>query len=255
MTIWIDPPAWPAHGRLWSHLVSDTSFEELHRFADAAGLPRRAFEGDHYDVPEERYAALVTAGAQPVSGREIVRLLHASGLRIPKRRHERVLLSHPEPSWLPPGSRADVIASRQDSPPANTVVVRLLAHAAGSVLVVPRQDGGVDLPSRALGAETGHRAVEEALQQVQSATVGRAATADLVGYVRNTVPEPDAAYPWPAPRACFAVFARAVEPDARHGDDGQWLSLDEAAGHLGERHWWPLVPEFFSHPGRHRATP
>ena len=254
MTIWIDPPAWPAHGRLWSHLVSDSSFEELHAFAAAAGIPRRGFEGDHYDVPEERYAALVAAGARPVAGRELVRRLHASGLRIPKRRHERVLLSHPAPPWLPPGSRADVIASRQDSPPANTVVVRLLAHAAGSVLVVPRGDGGVDLPSRALGAETGHRAVEEALRQVQSVTVGSPAAADLVGYVRNTVPEPDSDYPWPAPRACFAVFARAVEPDARHGG-GQWLSLNEAADHLGERHWWPLVPEFFSHPGRHRATP
>jgi hypothetical protein len=122
------------------------------------------------------------------------------------------------------------------------------------VLVVPRRDGGVDLPSRALGAGTGHRAVEEALRQVQSATVGPPAAADLVGYVRNTVPDPDPDYPWPAPRACFAVFASAVEPDARQGD-GQWLSLDEAADHLGERHWWPLVPEFFSHPGRHRATP
>jgi hypothetical protein len=68
------------------------------------------------------------------------------------------------------------------------------------------------------------------------------------------VPEPDPDYPWPAPRACFAVFARAVDPDVPHGD-GQWLSLDEAAVHLGERHWWPLVPEFFTHPGRHRATP
>ncbi len=254
MTLLIDPPNSPGHGRLWSHLASDASYDELHRFAAGLGIPPRGFDRDHYDVPEERYAALVTAGAQPVSGREIVRLLHASGLRIPKRRHERVLLSHPAPSWLPPGSRADVIASRQDSPPANTVVVRLLAHAAGSVLVVPRGDGGVDLPSRALGAETGHRAVEEALHEVQSASLGRPATADLVGYVRNTVPDPGPDYPWPAPRACFAVFARAVEPGARHGS-GQWLSLDEAAGHLGERHWWPLVPEFFNHPGRHRATP
>ncbi|HET8766126.1 MAG TPA: DUF4031 domain-containing protein, partial [Pedococcus sp.] len=70
MTIWIDPPAWPAHGRLWSHLVSDRSYDELHEFAAAQGIPRRAFEGDHYDVPDERYAALVGAGAQPVAGRD-----------------------------------------------------------------------------------------------------------------------------------------------------------------------------------------
>jgi hypothetical protein len=93
VTIWIDAPAWPAHGRLWSHLISDTSFEELHAFAAANGLPRRGFEGDHYDVPDDRYAALLAAGARAADGREIVRMLQVSGLRIPKRRHERVLHS------------------------------------------------------------------------------------------------------------------------------------------------------------------
>ena len=28
--ILIDPPMVPAHGRLWSHLVSDASYDELH---------------------------------------------------------------------------------------------------------------------------------------------------------------------------------------------------------------------------------
>ncbi|MFP5282879.1 MAG: DUF4031 domain-containing protein, partial [Actinomycetes bacterium] len=28
MAVWIDEPTWPGHGRLWSHLVSDTSYEE-----------------------------------------------------------------------------------------------------------------------------------------------------------------------------------------------------------------------------------
>ena len=79
--ILIDPPAVPAHGRLWSHLVSDTSYAELHEFAARLGIPRRAFERDHYDVVAERYAGAVAAGATPVSTREIVRRLHASGLR------------------------------------------------------------------------------------------------------------------------------------------------------------------------------
>ncbi|MFD5652161.1 DUF4031 domain-containing protein [Streptomyces sp. NPDC127039] len=81
MTLYIDPPTWPGHGRLWSHLVSDASYAELHAFAGALGVPRRAFERDHYDLPAHRYADAVSAGALEVSSREVVRLLHRAGLR------------------------------------------------------------------------------------------------------------------------------------------------------------------------------
>lgn len=79
--ILIDPPAVPAHGRLWSHLVSDTSYDELHDFAAAHGIPARGFERDHYDVPDRFYDRLVKAGAVPVSSRELVARLVRSGLR------------------------------------------------------------------------------------------------------------------------------------------------------------------------------
>ncbi|GHE00189.1 DUF4031 domain-containing protein [Streptomyces alanosinicus] len=81
MTLYIDPPAWPGHGRLWSHLVSDVSYDELHAFAEKLDVPRRAFDRDHYDLPAHRYADAVAAGAVEVGSREVVRLLHASGLR------------------------------------------------------------------------------------------------------------------------------------------------------------------------------
>lgn len=81
MTVYIDPPVWPGHGRLWSHLVSDLSYDELHAFADRMGVPRRAFERDHYDIPQLRYTDAVDAGAVEVSSREVVRLLHGAGLR------------------------------------------------------------------------------------------------------------------------------------------------------------------------------
>ena len=85
MTILIDPPTWPGHGRLWSHLVSDTSYAELHAFAERLGVPRRAFERDHYDLVDDRYPAALAAGARPVSSRDLVAALHAAGLRRRKR--------------------------------------------------------------------------------------------------------------------------------------------------------------------------
>lgn len=79
--ILIDPPEVPSRGRLWSHLASDTSYDELHRFAEALGIPARGFDGDHYDVPAELYEVAVAAGAQPVRSRELVAALTAAGLR------------------------------------------------------------------------------------------------------------------------------------------------------------------------------
>jgi Protein of unknown function (DUF4031) len=86
VAVLIDPPVWPWRGRRWSHLVSDVSYAELHAFVTAElGIPRRAFQGDHYDVPEELYAVAVSAGAQPVGGRELLSRLMAAGLRERKR--------------------------------------------------------------------------------------------------------------------------------------------------------------------------
>lgn len=73
---------WPAHGTLWSHLVSDRSLAELHTMAARAGLPARSFERDHYDVPRSRYRDLLALGAAPVSAHDLVRRLRASHLRI-----------------------------------------------------------------------------------------------------------------------------------------------------------------------------
>lgn len=85
VAILIDPPTWPAHGTVFSHLVSDSSFDELHEFAARAGVPGRAFDGDHYDVPERMYDHLVALGAEPVRSKVLVQRLVASGLR--RRRH------------------------------------------------------------------------------------------------------------------------------------------------------------------------
>jgi len=114
MSIYIDPPTWPAHGTVFSHLISDVSLAELHEFAAAAGISERAFDRDHYDVPAHRYEELVQAGAIELSGAQLTRTLIASGLRIPlKERPEKIrprLLRTWEAAFAPRLERADASA-------------------------------------------------------------------------------------------------------------------------------------------------
>jgi hypothetical protein len=89
MTVLVDDPVWPAHGRLWAHLVSDSDLDELHAFARAHDVPARAFDLDHYDVPAELIPRLIAGGAEHVGGKELVRRLVASGLRVRGRDRRR----------------------------------------------------------------------------------------------------------------------------------------------------------------------
>jgi hypothetical protein len=84
--IYVDAAVWPLRGELWAHLISDTSYDELHDFAAGLGIPRRAFQGDHYDVPDRLRTQAIAAGASPIGSRELVGRLTAAGLR---RRHTR----------------------------------------------------------------------------------------------------------------------------------------------------------------------
>lgn len=157
--ILIDPPSVPARGRLWSHLVSDTSLTELHAFADRVGIPRLAFDRDHYDIPADRYAVLVEAGAVPVSAKELVARLAGSGLR--RRKHDALGARPPggsrtRPRRLVPGDRVRVVA------PAGPVGAgRLAAGIAvleGWGLVVEVADGV------ATGGPLPHLAADDAVR-------------------------------------------------------------------------------------------
>src|SRR5215207_7512823 len=79
--ILVDDPLWWWKGRRWCHLVSDASAEELHAFAAGLGIPRGAYQGDHYDLPEDQRPRAVELGASEVGSRELVRRLRAAGLR------------------------------------------------------------------------------------------------------------------------------------------------------------------------------
>ena len=81
MAILVDDCIWPWRDRLWCHMISDTSLDELHAFARWVGIPERAFGGDHYDITEEIRGIAVQEGAIEVSSRRVVLALHAAGLR------------------------------------------------------------------------------------------------------------------------------------------------------------------------------
>ena len=108
MSIFIDPPVWPAHGTVFSHLISDTSLAELHDFAAKTGISPRAFDADHYDVPAYRYEGLVRAGAREVSGSQLTRILIDSGLRVPLRERPNKIRPRLMRAWdsLLPGHTA-----------------------------------------------------------------------------------------------------------------------------------------------------
>jgi uncharacterized protein DUF4031 len=61
--------------RICGHLVSDTSLDELHLFAESLGLRREWFQEKsipHYDLTGEVYELALRSGAELVSSREIV---------------------------------------------------------------------------------------------------------------------------------------------------------------------------------------
>ena len=90
VAILIDEALWWFRGEKWCHLVSDESYDELHEFADAVGIPRRGFQGDHYDIPESYRDQMIAAGAHSVPSRELLRRLRGAGLRLsPTERRER----------------------------------------------------------------------------------------------------------------------------------------------------------------------
>jgi hypothetical protein len=66
-------------------MVSDTSFAELHDLAERLGMPPRAFERDHYDVPSDLYEPALRLGAEPIGSQELVARLIRAGLR--RRKH------------------------------------------------------------------------------------------------------------------------------------------------------------------------
>lgn len=80
MTVYVDDPVGYPNCKLrwktWSHMWSDEgdSAEELHLVADAIGMRRSWFQGNHYDIVPSKRLAAIKLGVVPVSQREGARI-------------------------------------------------------------------------------------------------------------------------------------------------------------------------------------
>ncbi len=248
MAIWVDEAAWPAHGRLWSHLISDTSFEELHEFASRAEIPSRSFEGDHYDIPAERHADVVAAGATPTTGRDVARRLAASGLRFRKRKGERPL-GRVEDALVAVGGphTLDIIASPLE--PIATAGAAVLLVSDGEHMVLVRNESRPGWAPPGGKRDPGETVREGAVRELTEET-GLIFAADellAVGYERITVPQGQAKGMWTEGANYIAVYAtpiRAREPVATQADDvleARWFTLEKANEVCGREPWWLIV--------------
>lgn len=249
MTIWIDPPLWQAHGRAWSHVISDTSVEELHAFARAAGIPARSFEGDHYDVPAERHTDMVRAGAQPTGANDLARRLARSGLRFRKRKGELPLARVPQGLAAVGGPHVlDVIASPHEPPSTAGAAVVVIRDGHGRVVLVRSvgrpgwaPPGGKRDPGEGLRASAVREVAEE------TGLVLDPALLVPIGYERITIAVGDQRPPWDAGDNHIAVFAAEVgagvpvAPQAADVAEAEWVTVAEAEQRAGGEHWWLLV--------------
>lgn len=253
VAIWIDEPAWPAHGRLWSHVISDTSLDELRDFAARAGIPDRSFEGDHYDIPAERHTAVVQAGATPIGGSDLARRLRDSGLRFRKRRGERPLARYADVLVAVGGPhRLDVVASPLEPPARSGASVVLVTDGGHLVLVRNRSRPGWAPPGGK--REPGEALRDSAVREVAEETGLLLNPAELapVGYERITIAPGEQVPPFSAGDNHIAVYAAHVAerlhvaPGAEDDDvvQAQWVTVPEALTRCGDEPWWSLVEHF-----------
>ena len=253
MTVWIDQPIWPAHGRLFAHLVSDVSYDELHELARAAGLHPRSFDGDHYDVPEGRWQDAVDAGATPDHGARprapaqrvgpAAAQAQARPGRAPHPRRalpQRLQRRRPRRLRRPDAARARPRRDGLRTRPARRL--RRRAQRASRRVGLARR---VARGRRDTGRERRPRDVRG--DRPQAASPGR--TALRLRAVHARAPTTTSSSRDKPFLQVFRTRLDDVRPELTDGDDGihetRWVTPQEYAELCGHLFWWALAVEVF----------
>lgn len=153
--ILVDSALWSWREQKWAHLVSDSSYRELHDFASRLGKRRISFQGDHYDVNEsERHDAL-DLGATAVGCRDLLKSIRSNGLRRRNRLEDWNIICDQE---VEGSSIPDLIVSSVTSRCfSRQLVIQLnefspeLTNTKVKVLIVQRSDQAAFIISGPLG--------------------------------------------------------------------------------------------------------
>lgn len=252
MTVWIDQPIWPAHGRLFAHLVSDTSYDELHAVARVAQLHPRSFDGDHYDVPQGRWQDAVDAGATPTTGVDLARRLNASGLRLRKRKRDRGVLRILDVQFPNGPSDVDLVASDDPLDPARVLAAMVFVRDRRGDFVVVHSVRRDQWGSPGGWREGDETPVENAVRETFEETGLRLRHPDVLpcGYERFTPKGDDNLFGRDKPfLQVFRTRLDDVRPELTDGDDGihetRWVTPQEYAELCGHLFWWALAVEVY----------
>ncbi|WP_129360792.1 DUF4031 domain-containing protein [Rothia uropygioeca] len=188
MAVLIDPPLWPAHGTVFSHLVSDSSLEELHELVGRTSISPRAFDHDHYDVPAHLIDEAVAAGATRVTAHELTRRLTASGLRIPAKERPARLRGRLAREWntlVPTAPElGDILLDRWDAQGREYHTSVHLSEVLGNVRVLGNAESIGPESSRILRiASWYHDAVYHGIPGEDERASAELAVAHLTGHV------------------------------------------------------------------------
>lgn len=197
---------------------------------------------------------MVAAGARPTDGRELLRALVASGLRMQKRRGDRGV-ARVRDVRLADGVVVDVdlIVSDREADAARVFAALVFVHDASNDLAVVHSVWRDEWGAPGGGREEGETVRENAVREVHEETglVLEGEALRPLGYERFRGVEGSG--PWACGRDLLQLYGAGVTGrrpplTTTHDDssDRRWVTPAELERLCGHTFWWPLAAAVLS---------